>query len=72
MDSAKFLYNKAAQCRRLARDLPSVDDPTIKVLLAMATEFYERAVAQEAERAAEARSGAAGTDERRWHGGHGR
>ena len=51
MDSAEYFREKAARCRRLAASI--TDKPAEASLLAMALEFDTRAVAMDAEAAAD-------------------
>jgi hypothetical protein len=43
MNNSAYFLSKAAQCRRLAKNIISRDDPAVKNLLALAVEFEEKA-----------------------------
>jgi hypothetical protein len=43
MPGVLYFLAKAAQCRRLAHDIPNRDDPAVSTLLDLAAEFEERA-----------------------------
>jgi hypothetical protein len=52
-ESADYYREKAAQCRRLARQMTNQDDPVAINLLALAVEFEAKAVALAAEEVSE-------------------
>jgi hypothetical protein len=51
-ETADFLRQQAARCRRLAAGIVNQKDPLVVNLLALAIEFEERAAALAAEQAA--------------------